>query len=76
MNYELSAHVRDKMTRRGIPLAVVESVPAAPAQRPPTTPPRAHRGLLIQQGIQPPGFTRSACSRARCRVARGIGRPF
>jgi hypothetical protein len=32
MNYELSTHVQQEMDRRGIPLAVVESVLAAPAQ--------------------------------------------
>ena len=35
MNHELSAHVQQEMTRRGIPLAVVESVLAAPAQKVP-----------------------------------------
>ena len=35
MNYELSTHVREEMARRGIPLAVVESVLEAPAQRVP-----------------------------------------
>lgn len=33
MSHELSAHVQKEMDRRGIPLAVVESVLAAPAQR-------------------------------------------
>ena len=33
MSQELSAHVRKEMDRRGIPLAVVESVLAAPAQK-------------------------------------------
>jgi len=31
MNHELSAHVQQEMERRGIPLAVVESLLAAPA---------------------------------------------
>ena len=35
MTYDLSTHVRQEMERRGIPLAVVESVLAAPAQRVP-----------------------------------------
>lgn len=35
MNHELSAHVQKEMERRGIPLAVVESVLAAPAQKVP-----------------------------------------
>lgn len=35
MNFELSAHVQQEMQRRGIPLAVVESVLAAPAQKVP-----------------------------------------
>jgi len=35
MNHELSAHVQHEMERRGIPLAVVESVLAAPAQKVP-----------------------------------------
>jgi hypothetical protein len=35
MNYELSAHAQREMTRRGIPLAVVEAVLAAPAQKMP-----------------------------------------
>jgi hypothetical protein len=33
MIHELSIHVRQEMTRRGIPLSVVESVLAAPAQK-------------------------------------------
>jgi hypothetical protein len=33
MKHELSNHVQQEMTRRGIPLAVVESVLAAPAQK-------------------------------------------
>ena len=33
MIHELSAHVQREMGRRGIPLAVVESVLAAPAQK-------------------------------------------
>jgi hypothetical protein len=33
MNHELSIHVHQEMERRGIPLAVVESVLAAPAQK-------------------------------------------
>lgn len=32
MNHELSHHVQEEMQRRGIPLAVVEPVLAAPAQ--------------------------------------------
>jgi hypothetical protein len=32
MKHELSDHVQEEMTRRGIPLAVVETVLAAPAQ--------------------------------------------
>ncbi|HSH39855.1 MAG TPA: DUF4258 domain-containing protein [Chthoniobacterales bacterium] len=32
MNHELSAHVQQEITRRGIPLAVLESVLAAPGQ--------------------------------------------
>lgn len=35
MNYELSNHVEQEMTRRGIPLAVVETVLAAPQQKMP-----------------------------------------
>ena len=35
MNHELSKHVQQEMDRRGIPLAVVESVLAAPAQKVP-----------------------------------------
>ena len=35
MDYELSAHVRQEMARRGIPLAVVESVLEAPGQKVP-----------------------------------------
>ena len=35
MNYELSDHVEQEMSRRGIPLAVVESVLAAPQQKTP-----------------------------------------
>ncbi len=35
MKHELSAHVQQEMARRGIPLAVVESVPAAPTQKVP-----------------------------------------
>ena len=35
MIHELSAHVQREMGRRGIPLAVVESVLAAPAQKVP-----------------------------------------
>ena len=35
MNYEWSAHVREELTRRGIPLAVVEAVLADPAQKVP-----------------------------------------
>jgi hypothetical protein len=35
MNHQLSIHVREEMARRGIPLAVVESVLAAPAQKVP-----------------------------------------
>jgi len=35
MNHELSSHVQQEMERRGIPLAVVESVLAAPAQKVP-----------------------------------------
>ena len=35
MNYELSTHVQQEMERRGIPLAVVQSVLAAPAQKVP-----------------------------------------
>ncbi len=33
MNYELSAHVQREMERRGIPLAVVRAVLAAPNQK-------------------------------------------
>src|SRR5437762_8157256 len=35
MNHELSAHVQQEMARRGIPLAVVQSVLTAPAQKVP-----------------------------------------
>lgn len=35
MDYELSAHVRKEMARRGIPLSVVESVLGSPAQKVP-----------------------------------------
>ena len=35
MKHELSNHVRQEMERRGIPLAVVESVLAAPGQKVP-----------------------------------------
>lgn len=35
MKPELSKHVQEEMDRRGIPLAVVESVLAAPAQKVP-----------------------------------------
>jgi len=35
VNWNLSAHVQKEMGRRGIPLAVVESVLAAPAQKVP-----------------------------------------
>ena len=35
MNHELSKHVQQEMARRGIPLAVLESVLAAPAQKVP-----------------------------------------
>jgi hypothetical protein len=35
MNHQLSTHVQQEMDRRGIPLAVVESVLAAPAQKVP-----------------------------------------
>jgi Domain of unknown function (DUF4258) len=35
MNYEFSTHALEEMARRGIPLAVVESVLAAPAQKVP-----------------------------------------
>ena len=35
MSYKLSAHVQREMERRGIPLAVVESVLAVPAQKVP-----------------------------------------
>jgi hypothetical protein len=35
MKYELSSHVQKEMSRRGIPLAVVESVLAGPAQKVP-----------------------------------------
>ena len=35
MTHELSAHVQQEMARRGIPLVVVESVLAAPAQKVP-----------------------------------------
>jgi len=35
MSHKLSAHVQQEMVRRGIPLAVVESVLAAPAQKVP-----------------------------------------
>ncbi len=33
MSFKLSAHVQKEMMRRGIPLAVVESVLATPAQK-------------------------------------------
>jgi hypothetical protein len=33
VNHQLSIHVQQEMQRRGIPLAVVESVLAAPAQK-------------------------------------------
>jgi hypothetical protein len=33
MRHELSSHVQQEMARRGIPLAVVESVLAAPGQK-------------------------------------------
>lgn len=35
MDYELSKHVHEEMERRGIPLAVVESVLASPDQKVP-----------------------------------------
>jgi hypothetical protein len=35
MSHQLSIHVHEEMERRGIPLAVVESVLAAPAQKVP-----------------------------------------
>jgi hypothetical protein len=35
MSYEFSAHAREEMARRGIPLVAVESVLAAPAQKVP-----------------------------------------
>ena len=35
MSYNLSAHVQREMDRRGIPLTVLESVLAAPAQKVP-----------------------------------------
>jgi len=35
MSYQLSIHIHEEMERRGIPLAVVESVLAAPAQKVP-----------------------------------------
>ena len=35
MNHELSSHVQQEMARRGIPLAAVESVLAAPGQKVP-----------------------------------------
>jgi hypothetical protein len=35
MNHQLSIHVHQEMERRGIPLAVVKSVLAAPAQKMP-----------------------------------------
>ena len=35
MKHELSTHVQQEMTRRGIPLAVVESVLASPGQKVP-----------------------------------------
>jgi len=35
MDHELSGHVEQEMRRRGIPLSVVESVLAAPAQKVP-----------------------------------------
>ena len=35
MSYELSAHVQREMERRGIPLAVVQAVLAAPSQKVP-----------------------------------------
>ena len=35
MKPELSTHVKEEMTRRGIPLSIVESVLAAPAQKVP-----------------------------------------
>ena len=35
MKYELSAHVQKEMSRRRIPVAVIESILAAPAQKVP-----------------------------------------
>ncbi len=35
MNYDLSNHVQEEMTRRGIPLAVVEAVLTVPQQKMP-----------------------------------------
>jgi hypothetical protein len=35
MNYDLSRHVQEEIERRGIPLAAVESVLAAPEQKVP-----------------------------------------
>lgn len=44
MNHELSFHVHQEMQRRGIPLAVVESVLAVPAQKVPE-----HGGIVCYQ---------------------------
>jgi hypothetical protein len=44
MNADLSQHVQKEMTRRGIPLAVVESVLASPAQKVPE-----HGGVVCYQ---------------------------
>ena len=44
MNHELSHHVQQEMQRRGIPLAVVESVLTAPAQIVPE-----HAGIVCYQ---------------------------
>ena len=44
MNHQLSIHVGQEMTRRGIPLSVVESVLDAPAQKVPE-----HGGIVCYQ---------------------------
>ena len=46
MIHELSTHVRQEMRRRGIPLVVVESVLAAPAQKVP-----AHGEIVCYQSL-------------------------
>ena len=44
MKHQLSIHVQQEMERRGIPLAVVEAVLAAPAQKMPE-----HGGIVCYQ---------------------------